>query len=95
MTFTTLGSLLRWITLFHDGSGSCDADFCPAPKWSYNLALTGTAVIAIGQPFFSVTPTKLAAQWFPTDQRLLANGIASLSDPLGQGFCLLTLDNQK
>ena len=93
MIFNTLGGLLRWATLFHDGSGSCESEFCPAPKWSYNLALTGTAVIAIGQPFFLVTPTKLAAQWFRTDQRLLANSIASLSNPLGQDFGNLTLYN--
>ena len=85
MIFNTFGGLLRWATLFHNGSEveSCDTEFCPAPKWSYKLALAATAIIAIGQPFFLVTPTKLAAQWFPADQRLLANGIASLSNPLG------------
>lgn len=93
MVFNTLGTVLRWVTLFHDGTDQANCDnvtdsdvntwLCPAPEWSYDVALLATAVTALGQPFILVTPTKLAAQWFPSDQRLLANGIASLSNPLG------------
>ena len=92
MVFNTTGTVLRWVTLFHDGTNdkNCknvsvtdDTWLCPAPEWSYTVAVVATGITALGQPFILVTPTKLAAQWFPSDQRLLANGIASLSNPLG------------
>ena len=47
------------------------------------MAIGSTAVIAVAQPFLIVLPTKLAAQWFPSDQRVLANSFASLANPLG------------
>ena len=58
-------------------------EFCPAPEWCYWLAIGSTAIIAVAQPFLIVLPTKLAAQWFPSDQRVLANSFASLANPLG------------
>merc|ERR1711935_390857 len=91
MISNTLGTLLRWVTLFHDGTeitncaddnnGTENGDnawLCPAPAWSYNVALVATVITAVAQPIVLITPTKLAAQWFPAKQRLLANGIASL-----------------
>ena len=83
--------------MFHDGSviENCpnqsiyiiDEDvpdwLCAAPSWSYPVAIVGTAIAAIGQPFMLVLPTKLAAQWFDPAERDIANSIAALANPLG------------
>ena len=87
------GTGIRLATMFHDGSKIeyCSIQteqensewFCGAPGWCYPVAIVGTAVAAIGQPFMLVLPTKLAAQWFNPDERDIANSIAALANPLG------------
>ena len=82
--------------MFHDGSNidNCpeptiyqsDNDLnwlCGAPSWCYFVAIVGTAIAAVGQPFMLVLPTKLAAQWFDPHERDIANSIAALANPLG------------
>ena len=57
-----------------------------APSWCFPVALVGTAIMAVSQAFSLVIPTKLCSQWFESDQRLLANSLASLANPLGMMF---------
>uniref|UniRef100_A0A915EQ25 Uncharacterized protein n=1 Tax=Ditylenchus dipsaci TaxID=166011 RepID=A0A915EQ25_9BILA len=72
-----LGNLLRfyaatdhWILVDH-------------VEWRFYLTLVGQILAACAQPFVMYLPTKLAAVWFPDSQRVLANTLASLSNPLG------------
>lgn len=45
--------------------------------------LLGQICAASCQPFIMYLPTKLAALWFADDQRVIANTIGSMSNPLG------------
>ncbi|KHJ92854.1 hypothetical protein OESDEN_07246 [Oesophagostomum dentatum] len=49
----------------------------------FPLAFTGQTIAAFAQPFVMFLPTKLAAFWFPQDQRVLANTLSSMSNPIG------------
>jgi MFS family permease len=49
----------------------------------YNLLLLAQIGIAIGQPFLLNAITKLAARWFPIDQRATASGLGSLASYVG------------
>ncbi|XP_076143346.1 solute carrier family 49 member A3-like [Alosa pseudoharengus] len=69
-----LGSVLRLI-----GVLPMDMD----PQVRFPLVLTGQLVCAVAQPLVIFSPTKLAAVWFPQQQRATANMIASMSNPLG------------
>jgi cyanate permease len=46
---------------------------------NYNLALLAQIGIAIGQPFMLNAITKIAAQWFPVDERATASGLGTLA----------------
>jgi MFS family permease len=46
---------------------------------NYNLALTAQIGIAIGQPFMLNAITKIAAQWFPVNERATASGLGTLA----------------
>lgn len=46
--------------------------------------------MAVSQAFILVIPTKMASQWFQGDQRLLANSLSSLSNPLGMMIAAVT-----
>ncbi|KAG8130368.1 hypothetical protein E2320_016912, partial [Naja naja] len=50
---------------------------------NYVYLLVGQCLCAGAQPLIIFAPTKLAALWFPEDQRATANMIASMSNPLG------------
>ncbi|XP_063150938.1 solute carrier family 49 member A3 [Candoia aspera] len=50
---------------------------------NYIYLLVGQCLCAGAQPLIIFAPTKLAALWFPEDQRTTANTIASMSNPLG------------
>ncbi|XP_015676367.1 solute carrier family 49 member A3 [Protobothrops mucrosquamatus] len=50
---------------------------------NYIYLLVGQCLCAGAQPLIIFAPTKLAALWFPEDQRATANMIASMSNPLG------------
>ncbi|XP_077969792.1 solute carrier family 49 member A3-like [Styela clava] len=47
------------------------------------LVFFGTVLAALAQPFMLFAPTKLAALWFPDDQRATANMLATMCNPLG------------
>ncbi|KIH68334.1 transporter, major facilitator family protein [Ancylostoma duodenale] len=49
----------------------------------FPLAFTGQTVAAFAQPFVMFLPTKLAAFWFPPDQRVIANTLSSMANPIG------------
>ncbi|KAM6952194.1 solute carrier family 49 member A3 [Lycodopsis pacificus] len=49
----------------------------------YLLVMLGQTLGALAQPFIIFTPTKMAALWFPDQQRATANMIASMSNALG------------
>ena len=97
------GLTMRLGTLFHEGTNNefcqknitIDPDFpdwyCPAPNWSYYVALFGNVLMSIGAGLKCGLPSKLASQWFESNERDLANSIASLADTLGIMLaCLLS-----
>lgn len=47
------------------------------------LVFFGSALVALAQPFFLFASTKLAAVWFPDDERATANMIATMSNLFG------------
>jgi len=49
----------------------------------YNLALLSQVGIAVGQPFVLNSITKVAARWFPINERATAAGLGSLALYLG------------
>jgi cyanate permease len=46
---------------------------------NYNLALLAQIGIAIGQPFILNSITKIAARWFPVNERATASGLGTLA----------------
>jgi cyanate permease len=50
---------------------------------NYNLLLMAQVGIAIGQPFLLNAITKVAARWFPIEERATASGLGTLSSYLG------------
>ncbi|KAG7274245.1 hypothetical protein CRUP_035648 [Coryphaenoides rupestris] len=52
----------------------------------YPLVMSGQTLCAVAQPLVIFAPTKLAALWFPENQRATANMIASMSNPVGLLF---------
>lgn len=63
-----IGALLRNISAF-DGISD---------PVRYPILLLGQTLAACAQPFVMFAPTKLAALWFPNNQRATANMIASM-----------------
>jgi len=51
--------------------------------YDYTLVLMAQVGIAIGQPFILNAITKVAARWFPMDERATASGLATLSMYVG------------
>jgi cyanate permease len=51
--------------------------------FDYNLLLFAQIGIAIGQPFILNAITKLAARWFPIDERATATGLGTLAMYIG------------
>ena len=49
----------------------------------FAVVMTGQGLAAFAQPFLLFAPTKLAATWFPEQQRAIANTLGSMSNPLG------------
>jgi FLVCR family MFS transporter 7 len=64
-----VGSLLRNISAM---------DFVPLEN-KYSVVLTGQILVACGEKFVMMMPTKLAAIWFPENQRALANMLGGIS----------------
>ncbi len=50
---------------------------------NYNLLLLSQIGIAIGQPFLLNAITKIAARWFPIEERATASGLATLAMYIG------------
>ncbi|XP_021340463.1 major facilitator superfamily domain-containing protein 7-b-like, partial [Mizuhopecten yessoensis] len=68
-----IGSLLRNFSTF---------DFVPGDS-KFAVLLVGQILAACAQPFVMFAPTKLAAIWFPENQRATANMLTSMANPLG------------
>jgi FLVCR family MFS transporter 7 len=49
----------------------------------FPVGITGQAIAAIAYPFIMFLPTKVAAAWFPDNQRGMATTIGLMSNPLG------------
>lgn len=64
----------------------------PGPGLPAALLMTGQVLCALGQPFITNMPPKLAGTWFPAYQRAMADTIGSLSCTVGAavGFVLPT-----
>lgn len=67
-----LGALVRFIGVSQ-----------PDVSVMYPVLFLGQTLSALAQPLIIFTPTKLAALWFPENQRATANMLASMSNPLG------------
>ncbi|XP_062853059.1 solute carrier family 49 member A3 [Trichomycterus rosablanca] len=52
----------------------------------FPVVMVGQTLCSLAQPLVIFSPTKLAALWFPENQRATANMIASMSNPLGLLF---------
>ena len=50
---------------------------------NYNLLLLSQIGIAVGQPFLLNSVTKIAARWFPIDERATASGLGTLAIYIG------------
>ncbi|XP_043530482.1 solute carrier family 49 member A3 isoform X2 [Chiloscyllium plagiosum] len=59
------------------------ADFIPQESWKFPLLMVGQTLGALAQPLVLFSPTKVAAIWFPEQQRATANMISSMANPLG------------
>uniref|UniRef100_A0AC34F6K4 Major facilitator superfamily (MFS) profile domain-containing protein n=1 Tax=Panagrolaimus sp. ES5 TaxID=591445 RepID=A0AC34F6K4_9BILA len=53
------------------------------PSLRFPVGITGQAISAIAYPFIMFLPTKVAAAWFPDNQRAIATTIGIMSNPLG------------
>ncbi|KAF7638247.1 hypothetical protein Mgra_00002220 [Meloidogyne graminicola] len=49
----------------------------------FPIGIFGQAIAALAYPFIMFLPTKVAAAWFPDNQRTLATTIGVMSNPLG------------
>jgi FLVCR family MFS transporter 7 len=49
----------------------------------YGLALAGQCLAALAQPFLTNVPPKVAAAWFPTNERDVATAIAAMANVVG------------
>lgn len=57
------------------------------PQWAvFPIVMGGQTLCGLAQTLIIFSPTKLAALWFPDDQRATANMIASMANPLGLLF---------
>ena len=63
-----IGSLLRNVSTF---------DVIPQES-RYTVCLIGQILASCAQPFVMFAPTKMAALWFPSNQRATANMLASM-----------------
>lgn len=69
-----LGALIRLSSSFFPDS---------MPGLRFPIGITGQGIAALAYPFIMFLPTKVAASWFPDNQRTLATTIGVMSNPLG------------
>ena len=50
---------------------------------NFNYVFVGQTIAAIGQPFLSCAPGKLAALWFGENERVIATVVATAFQPIG------------
>ncbi|KAI1721577.1 major facilitator superfamily domain-containing protein [Ditylenchus destructor] len=53
------------------------------PEYRFIVGITGQGIAALAYPFIMFLPTKVAAAWFPDNQRGLATTIGVMANPLG------------
>ena len=53
------------------------------PRTGFAVVLIGQSLAALGQPFFTNTPARLAGEWFGLKTRDIATAIGALFNPLG------------
>uniref|UniRef100_UPI00398E74A5 solute carrier family 49 member A3 isoform X1 n=1 Tax=Pristiophorus japonicus TaxID=55135 RepID=UPI00398E74A5 len=76
--------LSSWLNLFGCAVQFLSvAFFIPQDSWKFPLLMVGQTLGALAQPLVLFAPTKLAALWFPEQQRATANMISSMANPLG------------
>ncbi|KAE9548869.1 hypothetical protein FO519_007920 [Halicephalobus sp. NKZ332] len=54
-----------------------------SPEYRFPVGIFGQAIAAIAYPFIMFLPTKVAAAWFPDNQRAFATTVGIMSNPLG------------
>ncbi|KAI6201794.1 hypothetical protein M3Y96_00880300 [Aphelenchoides besseyi] len=75
------GSMVNFVGNLFRVLGS--ASFITDKLLRFWLVVVGQIGAASAQPFIMYLPTKMAALWFAENQRVIANTIASMSNPLG------------
>ena len=50
---------------------------------SFAYVITGQVIAAIGWPLLSLSPARLATNWFGPNERVLATTVATAAQPLG------------
>jgi len=80
---TAVGATVRWLAVWSEVRTQ-GRQAMPA------VLMLGQTLAAIGQPFLTNMPPKLANVWFPTHQRAIADTICSMATPVGAalGFVL-------
>jgi FLVCR family MFS transporter 7 len=58
------------------------AEFLSA-QWRFYIAIVGQILAGSAQPFIMYLPTKLASFWFAESERVIANTLGSMSNPIG------------
>ncbi|KAI8850462.1 major facilitator superfamily domain-containing protein [Chytridium lagenaria] len=74
---TAVGALIRWLS-----------HYAPLEQ-RFAIMSTGQMIAAVAQPFLLETPTKAAALWFGEKERLTANTVMSLGQPIGTAVILV------
>ncbi|XP_071506515.1 solute carrier family 49 member A3-like [Diadema antillarum] len=72
-----------WLNFFGNLLRYLSTVFGIPPTSQYAVAMVGQTMCALSQPFLLFSPTKMAALWFPDNQRATANMLASMANPLG------------
>ncbi len=74
-----IGSIVRLFSALNNASGEA---FVPQ-EYKYAVLMTGQTLCSLAQPFILFVVTKFATNWFPDNQRSLANTVALGSNTLG------------
>ncbi|KAJ3120592.1 Major facilitator super domain-containing protein 7, partial [Irineochytrium annulatum] len=73
---TAVGALIRWLSFLAPNDGR------------FAVLVVGHMLAAVAQPFLLEVSTKTAACWFGDKERLTANTVMSLGQPLGAALIL-------
>ena len=87
----TLGTLLRYLSINHKFlSLIFGINSISNSNVSYVIAIIGTCLPAIVQPFYTNSPARIAAEWYSVDGRDAATAILSITNIIGGGFGMFT-----